>query len=69
MLAFEVGQDGHAVIELEGVGVSCIIDEDHILHGAVEYPQVFHEVALWRDEAVLAVETVLDEILLRVEIV
>ena len=69
VLPLEVGQDGDPVIELEGVGVGSIVDQDHILHGPVQYPQVLNEVTFLGDEAVLPVKAVLDELPLWVQVV
>ena len=36
-LAVVVGQNGYAVCQLEGVGVGCVVDEDHVLQISVYY--------------------------------
>lgn len=69
MLPLEVWQDGDAVVELKGIGVCSIVDQDNILHGPIQYSQVFDEVTLLGDIAMLPIKAVLNKVLLGVEVI
>ena len=59
-----------AVVYLIGKGVDRVVDNDHVLHSPVcNDPEILHVVAFWRLDTVLAVQSVLEELILRVDIV
>lgn len=67
MFALEVGQDRHAVVELEGVGVGRVVHQQHVLKRSPQDAQVLYEVPLVGDEAVLSVEPMLDQVALGIQ--
>lgn len=73
LFVFLVGvewNDGDAVVNLKGEGEDWVVDNDQVTEVSVsEYPKVFHVVAFLGLHAVVAVETVLEELVLRVEVV
>lgn len=66
VLPLVVGDHGDTVLELEGVGVSSIVDQDHITLFPVYYPKVLYVHPLRGQETMLPVETVLDDLPFRV---
>lgn len=67
VLPLEVRQNGDSIVQLESIGISRVVDQKHILHRSVQNPQILDEVALVGDKAVLAVETMVDKVTLRVK--
>jgi hypothetical protein len=53
-----VWENRNAVAELVGIGVSCIVDEHHILGVSVDHSQIFDVHAFGAEVAVLAEESV-----------
>lgn len=54
---------------MEGVGVGSIIDKDYLGELSVQDSQVFDIDAIWSDIAVFSIESMMDELIVRVEIV
>ena len=64
-----VWQNWDAATELVCIGVSCIIDQHHVLRVSVYYAKVFYVHALGGEIAVLAEESVVHPFVLWVEVV
>lgn len=62
--------DWDTIVQLVTEGIDCVIDNDHILEIAVgNYSEVLYVNPFFSPDAVLSVESVLDESAIRIEIV
>ncbi len=69
VLSFVKWKDGDCVVELESVGVGCVVNKDHLGHLTVYYSEVFHIHALGSYIAVLSEESMVNVLGLGIEMV
>lgn len=61
---------GNAIRQLVREGVDRVINQNHVFEGPIPYdPQIFHIVVLWREETVVTIESILDELVVGVQVV
>ena len=64
-----VGQDGDRIFQLEDIWVGRVVQQHHVLGPAVEDPQILGVDFLCDFVAVLAVEAVAEDLVVRVDLV
>lgn len=69
VLALVVGDDGDGVVDLEGVGIGCVVDQQQLRQVPVYHSQILHVDAVVGDVAVLTVQSMVDELVVGVEVV
>lgn len=67
--ALVVRHNRNSIIQLEGIRICCVIDQHHIIQISVDDPQILDIHAFGSRATVLAVETMLDVLVFRVEVV
>lgn len=67
--SLEVRQNWNTILGLKSIGVGCVVNQNHILEVSVDDAQVLYILTFGRQIAVLSVKSVLDVLLLGVEIV
>ena len=70
MLIVNEGNNGHPVLNLEGKGIDGVVDKYKVFQVAVaEYAEILHKIVVLCAETMLAVESELKELLLRINVV
>jgi hypothetical protein len=68
-LAVVVGEDGNSIFELIGVGVCGVVHEDHVTEFSINHPQILYVESFPAQEAMLAEETVMHPLSLRIQVI
>ena len=64
-----IRKNWNTVIELVGIGVSCIIDQNHVLQISIDDSKIFDVHALWTQIAMLSKQPVVDPFPIRIQII
>lgn len=67
--SFVVWEDGDTILQLEGIRVGCIVDQDNFWKISIDDSEVFNVHAFLAETAVLTVETVLEDDLIGIDVV